>query len=253
MLLAFAGLASCGTIEEEILIEADGSGIYEIKTDIIPMTVEMTVTMTKMFAAMDTTEVIDEDSLRTAVLNEVWKDFGDGEIDSIIDVTKEVPDSILNKGNNRYYYEKMTVYMRGSKQQGHLYMGIQYPFTNGEDLQGFMAFFQELQKQGNQSGQSDPMSKMTSVGSTVTFNASKNSWSRSTVYHNPLDPEQDFGPMDAMFANAKYITVVKTKKKIKEAKGNYIKSVDDYQVVFEYDLVEAMSGQLDTDFEIIFN
>lgn len=252
-LFAFAGLVSCGTIEEEIMLEADGSGVYEIKTDIIPMTVEMTVTMTKMFAAMDTTNTIDEDSLRAAVLDEVWKDFGDGEIDSIIDITSEVPDSILNKGNNRMYYEKMNVYMRGSREAGHMYMGMQYPFTSDEDLQGFMAFFEKLQQEGNQAEQSNPMSKIGNVRSTVTFKSNKNSWSRATVYHNPMDSEEDLGPMDAMFAKSSYITVVKTKRKIKEVKGNYIKRIDDYQVVFEYNLVEAMSGQINTDFEIIFD
>ncbi len=251
-ILALVGLASCGNVVEEINIEADGSGTYEIKTDIVPATVNMAVTFTKMFAAMDTTKTINEDSLRTAILEEVWADFGDEEVDSVIDVMSQIPDSTLNKGDNRKYAEKITMFMKGSREKGYMNMGMQYPFANGEDLQDFMAFFEQLQKDSSKNQKKSPIGELGDVRSTTTITQNKKTFARATVYHNPAEETEDLNGLKEMMGDGKYITVVNTKRKIKTVKGNYIKSVADYKVVFEYDFIPAFTGQIDTDFEIIF-
>lgn len=251
-LLLSIALVSCGTIEEEIMLEADGSGLYEVKTDVIPMAVDMAVTMTKMFASFDTTLVLDDDSLRTAMLDEIWEDFGDEVVDSIIDVSTMLPDSVLNKGDNRTYYDKMTLYMRGSRAEGHMYFGLEYPFTSQEDLQNFMTFFEELQKQNNENDLEGPLGALSNIASTVTITADAQSWRRKTVYSGTTENTSGMPAMDALMGKMKYITTINTKKKIKSVKGENLKSADDYQVVFEYDLTAIMNGEANTDIEITF-
>lgn len=251
-ILALVGLASCGNVVEEINLDADGSGTYEIKTDIIPATVNMAVTFTKMFAAMDTTHVLNEDSLRTAVTEEVWADFGDAEIDSVIDFKNEIPDSILNEGDNRKYAEKMTMFMKGSRAKGYVDMGLRYPFVSGEDLQDFMAFFERVQEGQSKNAKGNPLGELGDLRSTTTINQSNKSFARTTIYHNPADESEDMGKFKEMFGDGKFLTIVNTKRKIKKVNGDHVKSVEDYRVTFEYEFMPAMTGQLNTDFEIIF-
>lgn len=251
-ILALAGLASCGNVVEEITIEADGTGTYEIKTDIIPATVNMAVTMTKMFSSIDSTKTLNEDSLQMAVLEEVWADFGDEEIDSTLDVMSQMPDSLLKTDADRKYAEGMNMFMRGSRDKGYMNMGVEYAFADAEDFQGFMEFWERLQASSGNQQTGSPLDDLGDMRSKVEIVQTSNSFSRKTEYLNPIEDDSELEGMAELLGDGKYITVVKTKRKIKKVNGEHIKDIDDYSVTFEYPFVDAFSGALNTDFEIIF-
>lgn len=246
------GLASCGNIVEEINLEKDGSGSYEVKTDIIPATVNMTVTFTKMFAAMDTTNVIDVDSLTAAVQEKVWEDFGDGEVDSIIDMANEIPDSLKDDPEYLAFVERVNVFMRGSKEKGYMNMGMEFNFTDGDDYQFMLNKFEEIQSSQGDQKTGSPLDDLSSVRSRVTIESDKKHFVRKTEYLNPIESEEEVEGLQEMLGDGKFITVVNTKRKIKKVNAKHIKRVEDYSVTFEYDFIEAFMGRLNTDFEIIF-
>ena len=244
-------LASCGNWVEEINLEEDGSGSYKVYTDIIPSSVQMATEMTMMFAAMDTTKTIDKDSLRLAVTEKVWEDFPD-EIDSVIDLASEMPDSILNYKDNKKYLDKMTGFMTGGRDKGYVNMGVDYGFENQEDLMGFLKFFETVQESQSSNSSKSPMDDLTKTKAHAEYDISTKKFTRKVTYENPQTDLSDQSEFEKLFGKGKYITVINTKRKIKTAKGDHLKEVSDYKVVFEYDFLPALTGGLNTNFEIIF-
>jgi hypothetical protein len=246
--IAAIGLTSCGNFVEEFTIEEDGSGNYQIYTDVVAGGIEMSVNMAKMFNPEELTPE-QEDSLRREVENSVWEDFP-GEIDSTIDFASEMPDSLLNYGDNRKYAEKMKGFMRGSREKGYIHGGIAYPFSDIDDLKAFEKFMEESQN-SNKEASSGMFGALSSTNSEANYTLNKKGFSRKVTYIIPED-DDSLEKMKKMFGEGTYQTVIHTKRKIKKAKGEHLKTQEDYKVVFEYDFFEALSGKLNTDFEIIF-
>ena len=245
-------LTSCGNYIEEIDLEEDGSGTYQIYTDIIPATVEMTVSMTKMFATMDSTKTIDEDSLRTAMYDEVWADFPE-HVDSVIDMAKELPDSIKNDPAAKPYIENMSGFMRGGKAEGHLYAGVQYEFKSIADLQGFLNFMDKTQEARSAQEARSPFGQLTKVRSKVVYKLQKNEFTRKVTFSQDMtDESESTEEMEALFGKGTMTTIIRTDRKIVTARGVNVQQNGDYEVVIKHDFYEAFLGKVNLDFAILF-
>lgn len=250
--ICIALFTACGNYVEEFNLKADGSGTYTLYTDVVEGSIEMGANMAVMFTDEELTEE-QLDSLKLGVADKIWEDFP-GEIDSVIDMTSELPDSFLNYGNNREYAERMVMYMRGGREKGYVNAGVEFEFKDSEDYVTFSEYFENMQDSKG-SGNSTMLSGLSNTKADATYNFEKNGFTR-TVKYTFIESEEGEPSMDKMVAmmgeNGTYQTIINTERKIKKVKGDYIKSKEDYRVVFEYPFMESLQGSVNTDFEITF-
>lgn len=200
-------LGSCGEMREEITIQSNGSGTYDISSDMIPMMRSMMEGFAKMSDSED--EELDSAALAAKVDEMLWKDFGD-EIDSIMSFDEKLPEEIANDPEKMALIENAQMYMRGGRTKGYLKTGLTYSFNNVDDFRKFMELSEEStrgdQKAGILFGDFETTIKMTST-----------SFFRSTT-KTKSDEEEDKPNLDdlnAMFKDLSIVTVINTPKKIK--------------------------------------
>lgn len=253
LVMSLALFTACGNYTEEFTLKADGSGTYTVYTDVVTGSIEMGAQMASMFAEDEMTEK-QLDSLKQGVADKIWEDFP-GEIDSVLDLTSELPDSFLNYGNNRAYAERMVMYMRGSKEKGYVNAGVEFNFKDGEDYAEFTNYFENMQNSSGKGGSSSMLGSLSNTKSDPTYNFEKKGFKRTVKYTFTESAESDPNAekmLAMMGGNGTYQTIVNTERKIKKVKGDHIKSQEDYRVVFEYPFLESLEGSVNTDFEIIF-
>lgn len=243
-------LTSCGNYTEEITINEDGSGTYHLYSDVISGSLNMAVNMSTMFVKEPLTEA-QLDSVRSVVENKVWEDFPD-EVDSVIDLMKEMPDSLINYGDNKKHLERMVAYMKGSRDKGYINFGMEYSFKNKDEFLEYMEFLQKAKDEDKGDGPTGLLNSLSTTDSKTKYVLNDKKFSRSVRY-TKKEGDGTMGKMLDMFGGeGRYTTVIKTKKKIKKVKAKNIKSQSHYEVVLEYNFKNALSGEANTDFEIVF-
>lgn len=232
-LLFLPFLFSCEEMREEITIAADGSGTYEVYTDMLPMM--------KTMAAMGLQGEMTEEEKETKLNEMIWKGKT-GKIDSIIDFKDKMGKEF--KGKEFDEMMKNTVaYMRGGKEDNKMVMGVNFKFKNGKELDSFQAMLEDSQKN---KGETKGMGKTKS-----TTKLTPNGFSRSTKVVEKVNLDDANIKMTLQFVtNTKMVTVVKTPKKIKSVKGNFVREQKDNEVVFEYSLASLLKQEINTDFSI---
>jgi hypothetical protein len=244
---------ACGNFTEEITIKADGSGDSQMYTDIIPASTNMAMKMAVMFAEMDSTKTLNEDSLRMAIEAEVWEDFPES-IDSIIDMSNEAPEEV--KSQYPDVLANLNGFMRGSKAEGSLYTGLKYTFNSPSDIEKLyemIAATQEAEKEEGIPG-GNPLDKLSGLDNKYHYTSNEKMFARKVEIEKSKDDvdEEDIEKITEMFGDGSVLTVINTERKIKKVKGANLKSQEDYKVVFEYKFTDMLSGKADMDFEIIF-
>lgn len=250
--MSLALFTACGNYVEEFTLKADGSGSYTVYSDIIEGSVEMGSTMATMFSEEELTQA-QKDSVRLGVEAKMWEDF-DGEVDSVINMVSELPDSFLNYGNNREYAERMVMFMRGSQEKGYMNIGVEVDYKNGEDFNDFINYLENMQDSKG-SGNATILGGLSETKSDASYKFSSKSFGRTVKYTFVENEEGDksMGKMlEMMGEGGTYKTIVHTERKIKKVKGENIVLQEDYKVVFEYPFAASLDGSVNTDFEIIF-
>lgn len=240
-------LTSCGSIEEEITIAKNGSGEYTLKTDMMPSMVNMTVKFAKAFAKDST--VINEDSLTQAITAKMWSKFG-GKVDSVIDYSDRIPDSLKDDPQTKKIMKNMQGFMRGTEKEGPLYMGMTYSFKEQSEFNEFMDY---LSKRNAESGKSPAMSMFNSKNSKSSIQFDGKTLKRTTVFiesETEEEQKEDDNSLNELFAGATYKTTVTLPKKIVSAKGEGLVSYNGKVAIFEYPFMKLLSGEQNTDFEI---
>lgn len=229
-------MSSCGEMREEITINPNGSGTYDISADVIPMMRGMM----EGFAQMSIAEGEEADSATIAakVDEMLWKDFGD-EIDSVMSFDEKIPENIKSDPEKMALIENAEMYMRGGKSKGYLLSGLTLNFKNADDLQKLM----ELSKE---STENDPKASMLFANSNTTMKISKNSFFRSSVREE--DDTTDTPTLDeltSLFDDFSIITVINTPKKIKSVKVKAYEVVKqtNKSVTLKYDLEDIISNE----------
>lgn len=253
-LLSLAALTlffcSCGDVKEEIYINEDGTGKYIFQTDMIPGLTQMSMSMYQMFAAMDTTKApLNEDSLRTAIQAKIWEDFPD-EIDSLIDLTNEMPKEVSEDAKKREMLDRMEAFMRGNKKDGYVNIGMSYNFKSTEDLKEVFKLLRASSATQNKLPNS-PISKLSDVDFITDFEIDGNKVSRKVELVSEPATESEMEELKELFPDATYQTIVYLPREVKSAKGESIVKAEGKMVVLEYNMLESMMGRVSTDFEII--
>ena len=223
---------SCAEVREEITINKNGSGTYEVSSDIIPMM----RTMMESFASMMPDSVQTDSAATTQKIEEmIWKDFPE-EVDSIINVSNELPPEVKDDPVKTAMVENITMYMRGGRKQGVMLTGLEYNFKDSEDLNQFQNLLDEYSQKDQRGGQL-PASK-----SEVKITSS--SFYRLSKFSEPLPEKQDEA-MASLFKDLQlmtFYTVINFPRKIKrvDLKGYTIVDQSDKSVTLKYDIEHAL-------------
>ena len=242
----------CSNLTEEITINADGSGEYKAYTDMIPGMREMSMKMMTMFSQMDTTQTINMDSLKMVVEAKVWEEFPN-EVDSLIDFSSQIPDSIKNNPEYAPFVKKAQGYMQGGKEKGYLNMGVRYPFDNFTDLGAFHKFTDKNKSVAGGGRQANALSPLADMKTEVSYSWVKNKITRTTkVIDRPEIDHETMAMLLMMIPkDAKVKTIIHLPKPVKSATGDNLSKAEGKMVIFEHPLIGLFSGEANTDFEII--
>lgn len=234
-------LSSCANITEEIYLNADGSGEYLVYTDVISSTRAMMIGMMSSFYPDAS-----QDSLIQIVDEQIWDDFP-AEVDSIIDFSSRVPDSIKNDPAKKKYLDKMVMFMKGSREEAFLNSGMSFKFDNVDDLQGFQDFMNENQAATGGSMGMD----MPNVQVTYSFDGS--TFSRTSTPFESIDMNDSTMMMlNTMLEGSKSKLILHLPKAAKEVSQSQLLEQKGNDVIYEFDLIKVINGEQTTDVKVKF-
>ncbi len=243
-------LASCGSIDEEIIIDNAGGGSFVMKADIMESTVEMSFQMMKGFID---DENLNEDSLREALVDEMWESMPN-DIDSTIDIMKGLPDSIKNNPEYLNILNRTEGFMKSNRKKREMEGGISHKFSNISDLNAFISF---LDKQNDNPTTAKFMKVTKSKSAIITFAYDGKTFSRTSVpkeggnsNENSESSKEIDTAVELMFKDAYYRIRITMPKTIASANGPGLIEVKGKQAFFEYSMSEYMNAKANTDFEI---
>ena len=200
-------LTSCGEMKEEIVIDEDGSGFYEVSFDMIPMMRGMMQGMSQL-TDEDMTEA-DSLEMIAAVEEQIWAQFPD-EVDSTMDLQQGIPPEVRDSPEKMAVVEKASAFMRGGKSKGYLLTGVNYKFDDAEDL---MKFY-ELSREGNKG---DPKMDMLMGNTDTELVITANSFFRSQkVAQSDEEDQPDIEVIKKFFKDGGITTVITVPGKIKK-------------------------------------
>ncbi len=234
-------LCSCASITEEIYLNNDGSGEYLVYTDVISSTRGMMVGMMSSIYPDAS-----EDSLMQIIDAQIWADMPD-EVDSLIDYSSRVPDSIRNDPDKQKYLERMEMFMKGSKKEGFLNSGMSYRFSSVAELEDFLGFMSE-----NQSATGGGMG-MDLPNVNVRYSYDGTSFSRSTIMDEVLDMNDSTMTMlNTLLEGSKSRLIIHLPRKVKKATNGQLVEKKGKDVIYEFDLIKVLNGEQSTDVKIEF-
>jgi len=243
-ILAAFSLNSCDNITEEIHINADGSGEYIFYTDMIPGIRKMTSEMFMLFE-----DSASASSGAESLEDSIWKDFPDV-IDSIIDYSEILPDSLLSIPENKELIEKMKFFMEGGRSKGYVNMGFRFGFKDLGELSEVLKKVEDNQHNSGAGG--GMMPELDEMRTDVKYELKENVLKRKTVFLSKPDFQQTDIEMLKMFmADAKMKTIVHTPTKVKTVTGSNAKKLSDTSVALEYNMLDYIMGNASSDFEIV--
>ena len=241
-------MTSCQSITEEITLEEDGSGKYNTYSDIIPMITTMATAMDSIFAFPDSSGNVVRKS-PAEIQEMIWQDFSEN-MDSTLDFIPTLPDSIKDDAKKMTILEKTKLYTKGGKSKGYIELGMEYSFTHIDELKAFNTLKDgEIKK----TSQSSPLDKLNKPETMTSYTYNKSSFKRIfKVIRKANLSEEDKALLQGVLGKGVSKTVLYLPKEVKEVKGDYLKSVNEKTVIFEYPMAKLSKGDVDCSFEIIF-
>lgn len=234
-------LCSCASVTEEIYLNNDGSGEYLVYTDVISSTRGMMMGMMSSLYPDASA-----DSLRQIIDDQIWADMPD-EVDSLIDFSTRVPDSIRNDPDKQRYLEKMEMFMKGSKGDGFLNSGMSYRFQTVKELEDFLVFMNE-----NQSATSGGMG-MDLPNVRVKYSFDGKSFTRTTVMDETIEmSDSTMMMLTTLLEGAKTRSIIHLPRTVKEASKDQLVEQNGKDVIYEFDLLKVLNGEQSTDIKIEF-
>lgn len=234
-------LCSCGDIREEITFNKDGSGTYEVSSDIIPMMEKMMMSTAKL--TVKEGEAMDSAALAAKVEEMVWKDFP-GKIDSVISLESNLTPEMKNDEQTMALLNKTTAYMKGSREEGFIKAGVKFDFESSEE---FLSFMNMMEDNSQKSEQNSPLGK-TKTEMIVT----PKSYIRTVEYIDRPEDDQSGGMALLMLQDMNMLTVLNFPKKIDKVDLVHYDIVEqsDKSVTVKYNIIEAMESDSKSEIRI---
>lgn len=232
---------ACANITEEIYLNADGSGKYLVYTDAISSTRGMMIGMMGSIYPEAS-----EDSLMQIIDTQIWEQFP-AKVDSIIDYSSRVPDSIKNDPDKQKYLDNLIMFMKGSRVEGYINSGIRYSFSSVKELEQFQEFMNENQSTtGGGMGLNMPSVK-------VTYGFDGSSFSRTTIMDELVEMDDSTKMMlTTLLEGSKSRLIIHLPKKAKSVSKNQLVSKEGMDVIYEFDFIMVLNGDQSTDVKVQF-
>lgn len=230
-LLLIAGLAmflpSYHNITEEIFINEDGSGRYNVYTNEVPM-LKQAIMMRLQ------TEKSQSENLEKEAEKEIWSNHPSN-FNEATNPLKRAKKEVLADKNKRKLLRNITNFTIGNKFKNTIDSGVMCKFDNLEELSQLMDLLR-----------TNPLQSLTDLQLEKViskFQLSSNKFTKQTI------SSAKKSPATAMQAGT-FTTNLYLPKDVKKVKGNNLKHKKGRLVTFEYQLSEVLSGNVDTDFEV---
>ena len=234
-------LCSCASVTEEIYLNSDGSGEYLVYTDVISSTRGMMMGMMSSLYPDAS-----EDSLMQVIDAQIWADMPD-EVDSLIDYSTRVPDSIRNDPDKQKHLERMEMFMRGSKKEGFLNSGMSYKFKAVAELEEFQEFMND-----NQSATGDGMG-MDLPNMKVKYSYDGKSFSRITMMDGDMElNDSTMMMLNTMLEGSTSRLIIHLPSKVKNASQGQLVEQNGKDVIYKFDLLKVINGEQSTDVKVDF-
>ncbi|MEM6298408.1 MAG: hypothetical protein AAF740_06940 [Bacteroidota bacterium] len=231
-------------MKEEITVREDGTGKYTLYSDLIPGMRDM---MTKMGAAFrEEGKESDPDSLAAAIEEKLWKDFGNEPIDSVMDFTSDMPDSLKNDPKVKELARRVTMFMEGGREKGYLNAGMRFEFDDDNDLTRVLKLFSEQQSQEQGAAGGFQAAK---IETTYLMKGKKFSRRTKLLEEAPKGTES---MLKMMFNDdAKYEVHLTMPNEIAKVQSEHLKSIEGKTAILEYDLMDIVTGKELGDYTVI--
>ena len=239
--VVFAAFCSCANITEEIYLNEDGSGQYMVYTDVVSSTRSMMMGMMSSIYPDAS-----QDSLFQVIDAQLWEQFPT-EVDSIIDLSSQVPDSIKNDPMSMKYIEKAEMFMKGKRSDGYLNSGMRFNFSSVQELQEFNDFLSENQNNGGGQLNMDlPQMK-------VNYSFDGKTFSRTAK----MDESQTLTDstkmvLGSLLMESKTRLIIHLPRKATNVSQNQLVGQKGKDVTYEFELIKVLAGEQSSDVKVEF-
>jgi hypothetical protein len=218
-------LASCGDINEDIYISKQGSGTYQVKSD--------------MLAMMNQKAVMQGGGADAA--DGIWAQMGGETVDSVIDLSERLTDEQKADEKLMRIVKNAKMYIKGSKAENKLNVGLDYKFESIADLN-------ELGNLNKTTADETNMQQMNLPSSTTkVYKMDGNKFIIEDKGNNTIGDMnlsmKDEMMVKMMVKNADYISTIHSKDKIKKASGDGLVKFNDSVAIFKYDFKKMLQGK----------
>jgi hypothetical protein len=261
--LGMTFLSSCGDMQQELFLNADGSGKLETSYDLGEL-----MSMTKGFEDLGVPDdTLSDDYLpedtSTITIPEEPKDpmqllmdrVTDPnyplEFDTLMSFAEIMPDSIVAKENRMDLVKKLSLHMKSPANSADLTMGIVINFDNREQLRDVINHLDTLD--GTESVMPGGASGGISKATFMNYNANlKEGWiSIDSIDYSSYSNEmgmagdstagsEDMGMMEMMFGSSKVRTIVHVPGEVISCTNKDAIITKDERVIIEYDFLEVI-------------
>ena len=211
-------------ITEEIFINEDGSGRYNVYTNEVPLLKQ---------AIMMRLQETDSKNLEKKAEEEIWANHP-ANFNEASNPLNKVNKKLLDD-SQRKLLRNITNFTIGNKLKNTIDSGVMCKFNNLEELSQLMDLLR-----------TDPLQSLETVQLKETnsvFELSSNKFTKQTLVANK-------NSTSTSLKKGTLTTNLYLPNDVKKVKGANLKSKKGRLVSFEYDLSEVLTGKIDTDFEV---
>lgn len=256
-------LSSCGDIEQNLVLNANGSGTLETSFDIGEMMGMMKgmgemgdlqnddVTISSG-EPLDSTIAAPKDPMEL-IIEKVTDPSYSRDFDTLISFISIMPDSVKQKEKRMDLVSKINLRMRSPANSSSLVMGVVMNFDNKAQLDEMVKYIETMDN-GSSSGMLPAMGGGGMQSETfLVFDADmKAGWIRvDTIDYSGMAPEmgmsgdslmssEDMGMMEMMFGNSKIKSVIHVPGEVISCSNKDAILTKDNKVIIEYSFMEAL-------------
>lgn len=265
--LCIIGLSSCGDLQQDLYLKADGSGTLETTFDMgefMSMMGELdglspdqdTLTDDHAPDTISTNPPTQKDVM-TLFIETISNPEHTVDVDTIMPLISLMPDSIRQKETRLDIAEKIDVRLRSPANSANVSVGILMDFENKIQLEEMIEYFQTMDQGTGMIGNSSPMSMESESFLSFDMNL-KEGWIKiDTMSYGKVVSEfgisqdssatgEDLGMMEMMFGNSKIRTVIHVPGEVLSCTNKNAILTKDNRVIVEFPFMDAINkGQLD--------
>jgi len=268
-LLLFIGmsLTSCGDIQQDFILQKDGSGTLETTIDIGEL-MGMGQNFEDLGFDQDTfSDDIEPDTIvsppeppkdeMTLLMEKIIDPAHDQDFDTLMSFISIMPDSIKEKVTRPDLIEKMFVRIKSPANSGDLTVGVLMKFDNSKHLREMVSYVEELNQSSDVLSGASPVAMDSETF--MSFDADmKAGWIRfDTILYQGFTAQmgmstdtamssEDLGFMELMFGNSKIKTVIQLPGEVTSCTIPDAILTKDNRVIIEYPLMEVIKkGKID--------